>query len=293
MDTIQLEKIILGHNPFFGVDHLSQKQGDIKALKFESTKLIEDVLLHAANLGVNAMMMSTHPRSEIIIKIIKNNPRLSDFKIYPLLPYIRKYVTKSNEKGLLNVLIDTLGQASLSQKFSIMMDGAKGVLGKDIDSIIRALIDVESLSFRGLNIGAFFVHDAITDLALGLGMESLLETFRNHVENKYGVPAGFITKNIDNFRKKVELRGWEDYLVMGSINKTGFFVNPSLETAINAIERPGMSFIAMSTLSGGAIKPKEAYEFLGNISSIKSIVVGMSNKEHVTETVSAINRYIS
>jgi len=292
MGKIELEKIILGHNPLFGVDHLSQEQGNIKSLKFEDNKLIKDVLHYASDLGVNAMMMSTHPRSEILIDIIKNDPKLKDFKIYPLLPYIRKYVTKANEKGMLNVLLEILGKANLSQKFSMMLGGAKGILGKDVDQVIKLLIDVESLSFKGLNLGAIFIHDALTDLALGLGMESLLETFRDHVEKKYGVPAGFITKNVDNFRSKVDARGWKDYLVMASVNKTGFFVNPSLETAINAIERPGMDFIAMSTLAGGAVKPEEAYEFLGNIPNIKSVVVGMSKKEHITETVAAINKYI-
>lgn len=292
MKKIELEKIILGHNPLFGVDHLSQEQGNIKELKFEDKSLIMDILMHASNLGVNAMMMSTHPRSEILIDIIKNEPELSNFKIYPLLPYIRKYVTKSNEKGMLNVLLDILKQANLSQKFSLMLGGAKGVLGRDVNKIIKLLVDVEYLPFKGLNIGAIFIHDALTDLALGLGAESLLEVFREHIENKYSVPAGFITKNVKNFREKVEKRGWKDYLVMASINKSGFFVNPSLKEAIDAIERPGMHFIAMSTLSGGAIKPDEAYEFLGKIPNIKSVVVGMSKKEHINQTVQAINKYI-
>lgn len=292
MNKIKLEKIILGHNPLFGVDHLSQEQGNVKSLKFEDQDLIKDVLLHASSLGVNAMMMSTHPRSEILIDIIKNDSRLSDFKIYPLLPYIRKYVTQSNEKGMLNVVLDILKKVSVSEKFSMMLGGAKGLLGKDVNQIIKLLIDVEYASFRDLNVGAIFIHDALTDLALGLGMEVLLETFRDHIESKYGVPAGFITKNVSNFREKVEKRGWKDYLVMGSLNETGFFVNPSLEKTIEAIEKPGMDFIAMSTLSGGAIKPDDAYKFLGEISNVNSVVVGMSKKEHIDETVAAINKYL-
>ena len=53
-----------------------------------------------------------------------------------------------------------------------------------------------------------------------------------------------------------------------------------------------MNFIGMSTLSGGALKPEEAYQFLGKIKNINSVVVGMSQKEHIKETVEAINRYI-
>ncbi len=289
---MQLEKIILGHNPFFGVDHISQEQGNIKELKFEDRNLITDVLNYANSLGVNAMMMSTHPRAEVVADIIKNDSNLSKMKIYPLLPYIAKYVRQANEKGLMNILIDVLSKANFSQKLSIMFGGAQSVLGKDIDKTIRLLVDVEFLIFKDLNIGAIFLHDSLTDLGLGLGAESVLETFKDHVESKYKVPAGFITKNIENFRSKVDKRGWKDYLVMASINKTGFYVNPSVEAAITAIEKPGMDFIGMSTLSGGTIKPNEAYEFLGKIKNLNSVVVGMSQKNHIKETVDAINKYI-
>ena len=289
---MKLEKIILGHNPLFGVDHLSQEKGNQKELKFEDRNLIEDILCYSQGLGVNAMMMSTHPRAEIVVNILKNNENLSKMKIYPLLPYIAKYVRQANEKGLANLLIDTLSKANFSQKVSIIMSGAKGILGKDIDQTVKLLVDVEFLTFKDLNIGAIFLHDSLTDLALGLGAESVLETFKNYIEDKYKVPAGFITKNIENFRCKVEKRGWKDFLLMASINKTGFFVNPNLNTAINAIEKPGMNFIGMSTLSGGAIKPEEAYRFLGGIKNLHSVVVGMSQKEHIKETVDCINRYI-
>lgn len=292
MKKFELEKIIMGHNPLFGVDHLSQEQGNIKELKFENKNLITDVLLYAKSLGVNAMMMSTHPRSEVVIDIIKNNSTLSDMKIYPLLPYIRKYVQKSNEKGMLNLALEIMNKASFSQKFSIMLEGGKSVLKKDINQLIKLSIDVESLSFKGLNIGAVFLHDALTDLALGLDLVSPLETFRDHVEKQFGVPAGFITKNVHNFRNKVDDRGWKDYLVMASINKSGFFVNPSLDVAIKAIKKPGMDFIAMSTLAGGALNPENAYQFLGEETNVKSVVVGMSKKEHILETVNMINKFI-
>ena len=136
------------------------------------------------------------------------------------------------------------------------------------------------------------MHDSLTDLALGLGIESLLEIFSEHVYKKYNVPAGFITKNVKNFREKVDKRGWRDYLVMSSINKTGFLVNPSLEEAVSAIENPGMYFIGMSTLAAGALKPEDAFKFLSTISNLKSVVIGMSKKEHIKETIDIVNKYL-
>jgi hypothetical protein len=289
---MKLEKIILGHNPLFGVDHLSQENGNQKESKFDDKNLITEVLSYSQELGVNAMMMSTHPRAEIISDILRRDSNLCNMKIYPLLPYIAKYVRQANEKGLANLLIDILGKAKFSQKASIMLNGAKGIFSKDIDKVIQLLVDIEFLIFKDLNIGAIFLHDSLTDLALGLGAENILETFKEYIEFKYKVPAGFITKNVENFRLKVETRGWNDYLVMASINKSGFFVNPNLESAIKAIEKPGMEFIGMSTLSGGALRPDEAYKFLGGIKNLHSVVVGMSKKEHIKETVNAINYYL-
>ncbi len=289
---MKLEKIILGHNPLFGVDHLSQENGNKKELKFEDQDMILDILSFAMESGINAIMMSTHPRAEVLVKIMKNSSTLSKMKVYPLLPYIAKYVRQANEKGLTNILIDTLSKANFSQKFSILKNGARGILGKDIDQTVKLLVDVEFLTFKDLDIGAIFLHDSLTDLALGLGAESVLETFKDYVEDKYKVPAGFITKNINNFRCKVESRGWHDYVVMASINKSGFFVNPDLATAVDAIEKPGINFIGMSTLAGGALKPEEAYRYLGRIKNLNSVVVGMSQKEHIKETVNCINKYI-
>ena len=68
---MNIEKIILGHNPLFGVDHLSQEKGNQKELRFEDRKSVEDVLSYSQELGVNAMMMSTHPRAEIVVNILK------------------------------------------------------------------------------------------------------------------------------------------------------------------------------------------------------------------------------
>lgn len=289
---MKFEKIILGHNPLFGVDHLSQEKGNQKELLFEDRCLLEEILSYCQELGVNAMMMSTHPRADIIVNILKGNANLKKIKIYPLLPYIAKYVRQANEKGLPNILLDVLSKAKFSQKFSLMLNGVQGFIGRDIEKMISLLVDIEFMTFNALNIGAIFIHDSLTDLALGLGAESLLESFKDHVENHYKVPAGFITKNVSNFREKVEKRGWSDYLVMASINKTGFFVNPDLQTTVAAIEKPGMNFMGMSTLSGGALTPDEAYKYLGSIKNLHSVVVGMSQKNHIRETINAINKYL-
>lgn len=288
-----LDKILLGHNPLFGVDHLSQERGNEKEQKFGNRSALNDILRYAHSKGVKAMMMSTHPRAEVILDIIAKDPVLKDdFTIYPLLPYIVKYVRQSNEKGMFNVLKDLLSQAGAGKSLSMMMTGLGSLVGGNLYKGIRILIDIEMLQFKGHKLGAIFMHDALVDLALGLGCDEAYDIFREHIEKEYDVPAGLITKNVPMLVDRLEGRGWDDYLIMAAFNKTGFYINPSLEATEEALQKPGMNFIPMSTLAAGAIPPKEAFEYIGQFPEIKSVVVGMSKKAHIDQTVDLINEYI-
>lgn len=290
---MNIDKILLGHNPLFGVDHLSQERGNTKDQRFEDRKELQEILRYAHSKGVKAMMMSTHPRAQVILNIISNDPVLkNDFTVYPLLPYIVKYVRQANEKGMVNVLADLLSSAGLGKSLSMMLNGMTSLVGRNLYKIIKVLIDIEMLPFKGHKLGAVFMHDALVDLALGLGCDEAFDVFREHIEGQYKVPGGLITKNVSMLRQRLDRRGWNNYLVMAAFNKTGFYLNPSLEETINAVKRPGMYFIPMSTLAAGAIPPEEAYEFIGQFREIKSVVVGMSKKSHIDQTVELINRYI-
>ena len=289
----ELDKILLGHNPLFGVDHLSQERGNAKEQKFGNRSELNDILRYAHSKGVKAMMMSTHPRAQIVLDIIENDPVLKDdFTIYPLLPYVVKYVRQSNEKGMFNVLKDLLSQAGAGKSLSMLMTGLSSLVGGNLYKTIKILIDIEMLPFKNHKLGAIFMHDVLVDLAMGLGCDEAYDVFRDHIEKKYDAPAGLITKNVPMLVDRLEGRGWDDYLIMAAFNKTGFYINPSLEETEKALQNPGMNFIPMSTLAAGAIPPKEAFEYIGKFPEIKSVVVGMSKKSHIDQTVDLINEYI-
>ena len=289
----KIDKILLGHNPLFGVDHLSQERGNTKEQKFGNRSELEDILRYAHSKGVKAMMMSTHPRAQIILDIIKNDPVLKDdFTVYPLLPYIVKYVRQANEKGMFTMVKDLLLQAGVGKSLSMVLTGAKSLVGGNLYETIKILIDLEMLPFKGHKLGAVFMHDVLVDLALGMGCDEAFDVFREHIEENYEVPAGLITKNVPMLRERLDSRGWDDYLIMAAFNKTGFYINPSLEETIKAVKKPGMNFIPMSVLAAGAIPPKDAFEFIGAFPEVKSVVVGMSKKNHIDQTVDLINHYI-
>lgn len=290
---VNIDPILLGHNPFFGVDHLSQTRGNEKAARFSDVDRIVDTLRICHDLGVRGMMMSTHAQAAPLGGAIARDKILAaEWRFYPLVPYMQKYVRGANEKGLVNVVLDTLGGTSVTQKFKLLVTGGRGIVGRDVQHGLKLLLDVELLPFRRLNLGAVFLHDALTDLALGLGVESVLDVFRDHIRQEYRVPAGLITKNVPLLRRRLHPLGWDSPLIMAAFNAAGFWVNPSLPECEAAVREPGLTFVAMSTLAAGHLTPEAAYGYLGRFPSVASVVVGMSNPRHAHETVSAIRRHM-
>jgi hypothetical protein len=238
-------------------------------------------------------MMSTHPRAAPLCAAMAGEDGVfREWRVYPLVPYVNKYVRGANEKGLVTVLRETLAQASLPQKVGLLLKGGRGLLARDVRQALRLLVDVELVPVARMPLGAIFLHDALTDLAVGIGVESVLEIFRDHVRGAYGVPAGFATKNLPLLRERLDRLGWTEALVMGSLNAAGFYVNPSLERCVDALARPGLDFVAMNTLAAGALSPDAAYRYLGRLPAVRSVVVGVSRPEHLAETVGAIRRHL-
>jgi hypothetical protein len=238
------------------------------------------------------MLLSSHPRAAALCRAIAEQPSLDrQWQLYPLIPHLQKHVLGANERGLVTMVMDTLPQASTWQKVSLLLQGGRGMLRRDIEQGLKLLIDVELVVFNGRRLGAVFLHDALTDLALGLGVEAIFKVFRDHVGRKYGVPAGFATKNLPWLCARLGQMGWGRPLVMSALNVRGFRVNPSLAACEELLRRPAdMTYVAAGTLAGGALRPEAAYRYLAQFPAIRSVVVGMSSQEHAAETVGAIRR---
>lgn len=286
-----LPNILLGHNPFFGVDHLSNERGNAKANRFEDPEKIVEILQYAHGHGVRGMMLSTHPRAATLAEALKNHPTLQkEWRFAPLVPYIQKYVRGANEKGLTNLVMETLGQATWGERFQLMLRGGAAALNKNLKQSLKLLVDFELLPLRTLPFGAVFLHDALVDLAIGLKAPQLLRLFQDHVQEKYGVSAGFITKNLPVFAQVSAEVGLESSWVMASFNARGFYVNPSLAEAEKTLIQLKNPFCAMNTLASGALPPEEAFGYLARFENLKSVVVGISRKESADRTLPEIQK---
>lgn len=288
-----LSGIVLGHNAFFGVDHLSAARGAERAAHFDDPARVLEIIRLARQHGAGGMMLSTHERAAPIASLIAAEADLArDFRIYPLLPYAQKYVTRANEVGMVNVVLEMLGGTSLSQKASLFIKGGKAFVSKDVNAVLAALMQIELKPFAKLRVPAIFLHDAFTDLALAFGLSDVFAFYLEEIEKSFGAQGGFATKNLPLLLERFGEWGLPRPLVMTHFNAAGFHMNPDRESCERAAGRHDVSILAMGSLASGFLKPDDAYAYLATIGNIDGVVVGATRPAHIEETFAAIRAHM-
>jgi hypothetical protein len=291
MNRHQIDPIVLGHNSFFGVNHLSKQQGAAREATFEDVSAIIAMMRAVESHGVSAMMMSTHPRATLVAQALKAEPELARrWSFYPLLPYITKYVRQSNEKGLVNVVLEQLKQAGLTQSLGLMARGGVGLFTRDYRRILSTLTELELAPFKGLPVKAVFLHDVLTDLALALDIPEVLELHMTEVHSRFGAVGAFATKNLPMLAERFRKYGFQKPLVLAHVNKLGFGANPSRSACEEILKRDDLDVMAMGTLASGYIRPAEAFEYVFSHPAVRSVVVGMSTPAQAAETIAAATK---
>ena len=285
-----LDRIILGDNQFFGINHMSEEKARQQAQRFKDVDSIIRVVDTAYECGVRGFMFNTH---DIVSKICDhfraNANRYADLWLYPSMPYAHKYANAVNEKGMMGALNSILFSGnSAKQVFKTMARGASAVFKKDPLEMMKVLVDMEMKAFRGLNVRVIFLQNIVTDLLFGLGFKNVFREFAQYVEEAYQVEAGFITLNLPGLVDLLLDCGIENPIVCSGINKIGYLMNPDKEAYENTIRNRPFRPMAMSILASGAVPPAEAVEYIASQPNIQSIVFGASSRSHIAETIRMI-----
>lgn len=285
---MDLDPIILGHNQFIGVSHLSQDAARARVERFGDLEKVGELLRFCVGSGVRGMMLSSHPRARDILEYLNAEGLAGEIGLYPLIPFAQGYVRRMNAVGLTGMLKEILMSASWRTRGSVAVRGGMGLATRDLTRLLGAFVDIEMVTFGGFELKAVFLHDAFVDLALALGAREQLEFFSEHVRARYGARPGFVTMNfpllVDSFRRW----GFERPLVMTTFNRAGFQMNPSREACERALSEGYADVVAMSTLAAGYLEPVDAFQYVNSIPGIASVVVGVSTVEHARETVGLI-----
>lgn len=276
-----MDRVLFGDNQFFAVNHLSDEKSRQQSMRFRDVKSIMYVLDQAIDLGINTFMCTTHDRIGEITEIMRNNKaRYQDFNIFPCMPYAHKYANAVTELGV----IGTIKEYVPGNLFSFAIKGGMGVLNKDFGKLMEMLIDAEMKMFKGVNTPVIFIQNVLVDMVLGLGMYEVFAQYHAYVKRKYNAEPGYITMNMPKLLDALESVGIENPIICSSINKIGFRMSGGIELYEQYLTERTFRPVAMQVLAAGALRPKEAIEYLSKFPQIESVLFGASSKSHIEET---------
>ena len=117
---MKTKTILLGDNPFFGIDHLSQERMRQKVNHSNNFNKIIQVIEFVNQLGVNGFVVSTHPQLKDFKKILKT---FIDIELLPL------YDVKKDTIFLHNVFTDLAISLGMREIIETFVDHIKSQYG--------------------------------------------------------------------------------------------------------------------------------------------------------------------
>jgi hypothetical protein len=284
-----MHRILFGDNQFFGINHMSEEKARAQAILFHDTHAIIEVLDAAYDAGIHVFMCTTHERFDRIFDHIRSNSQeYANLVFYPCMPYAHKYANAVTEHGMLEALRRFLPRQGA---VAALLKGGLSVATKDVEGMIRLLIDAEMKMFEGLKTPIIFLQNVVTDLVLGIGIKEAFHVFADHVQRRYGAEPGFITMNMPRLLDALEEVGLENPIICTNVNKIGFRMCGGIKVYEELIASGRCRTIAMSVLASGAIRPREAVEYVCRQKNVQSIVFGASSRSHILETKRLIEEY--
>lgn len=284
-----MERILFGDNQFFGINHMSEEKARQQAMRFQHLDAIVDVLQIALKAGAGGFMCTTHDKIEKIADQVRADPaKWEGFTFYPGMPYAHKYANAVTELGYFDAVRKFLPKEGI---VDTVLRGTKAVLSKDIESMMTLLVDAEMKMFRDLHTPVVFLQNVVTDLVQGLGFVDAFAVFHAHIKKRYNAEAGFITMNVPKLLPMLKDAGIENPIVCANYNKIGFRMSGGIEGYREILAKYPARMIAMSVLGSGAIRPREAIEWICNEPLVESILFGASSRANIEQTVSLIHEY--
>ena len=282
-----MDKVILGDNQFFGVNHMSLGKAISESERFAKNEAIYKLLCEAHEVGIETFMFTTHDRFIPIFDWMRKDSRFRNFKLVPCMPYAHKYADAVTELGVVGGIRKYLSG-------NVLLTGVKGaisVVSNEYIEMMRILVDAELKAIKGLNLEAVFLQNVMTDLLLGLGMYKILAEYYTYIKQKYGVPAGVITMNLakasEVFTNVLHI---DDVIICSPVNKIGFRMNPSQKEVEDVLKLHKTPTIAMSVFASGAVPYEEGIKYVSSLKCIDSILFGASTKDHIASTYDLIEK---
>ncbi len=289
--TTVLDPIILGHNPFFGVDHLSRDRIPARHAEAGDLTAVLDRIYLASELGAGGLMLPSGDQVNPLLNMLRSETDLKQrLNIYPQIPHAGQLGARSTERGMVRAVLDLLREAGIRGAASLATGGTTALITRDITRLLRALIDRELFRFDGLQVPVVFLHPVFTDLALGLGSETLFRTYIDHVGFRTAMRPALCTLNLPLLCARFNEWSLELPLTMTAINASGYRMNPSQPDCEHILRRLKGPVVAMMILAGGQLPPEGAVDYVLQFKSVKSVIIGASAPTHIRQSVGLLQQ---
>jgi hypothetical protein len=284
-----MDKVLFGDNQFFAVNHISDEKSRAQSIRFKEDSAIIKVLDQAIESGINTCMCTTHDRIANICEHMRQNPaKYAHFNVYPCMPYAHKYANAVTELGIMG----TIKQYVPGNIFGTFAKGGLAFFSKDFSKLMELLVDAEMKMFKGINTPVIFLQNVLIDMILGLKMYEVFADYDAYIRKKYNAEPGYITMNMPALVDALHSVGISNPVICLSINKIGFRMSAGQEIYEKYLKEKQFRAIAMQVLAAGALRPKEAIEYLGTLPNIESVLFGASSKGNIDETKGLIEKYV-
>lgn len=290
MSAITMDRLLLGDNQFFGINHMSEEKARTQAMRFQRTDAIMDIVDAAYDEGIRTLMCTTHDRIVEVADRIRADPvRYDGFRFYPCMPYAHKYANAVTEHGTIGALREFMPSQSW---VSAAIAGGKALATKEIDGIARVLIDMEMNMFKGTSTPVVFVQNVLTDLLLGMGFSGAFRIFHEHIRDRYAAEPAYITMNLPMLITALEREGIERPIICCNINKIGFRMSGGFDAYLDALRSGRVRAVAMSVYASGAIPADEAIHWISELPGVEAIVFGASSRANIRGTKLLVDKYM-
>lgn len=280
----KLSKIILGSNPFDGVSYLSRAQAKSYCEIFSDEENIFRVIEAAANCGLDTITCAYNER---VLHALERFPKDKRMIVLPVVPNAYEYVRESSSKGLLGTVVSKLNRAQAFEKVKIAIKGAsqiKGLISKDIKTLIKNMLELELAPFRKFNVPAVILHGHIADLALVNDNRDVFDAYSEFIRLSVKAEPFIATHNFGRSLPKYGEWNLDITGVHASFNKKGFMMRPSATECEELLEKTDTYILAKKILAGGILPPEEAFAYVKG-KNISSVVIGLGSVQEVYHTV--------
>jgi hypothetical protein len=275
-------ELILGHNQFIGVSHISEGRGRERERKFSKVENIYRVVEAASAVGFKNMMIETHPRMLDFLKYYERNQTF-DMNFYLQVPYVQAFVQTINQRGMRGFLSEMIGRTGLAGTSSLALKSAFNLLKKDYLAVALSYFKVEIAPFSEFSVKALILHNTLTDLLMALEVSSAFSAFDQYVNDVLKLDFGLATWNFSLTKRNLERWDLRPAFVMTPVNVKGFDMNPTKEEIEAGLREYAGTVFAMNVLGGGAYSVPEAASYVKSFDAVKRCVVGASSREHLKE----------